>query len=77
MVYMEGDLIAEIEKLRQQNAELVAALEVLRRYAGETANCWDGGHDATVGKRLLALAGGLPGYSAEVDAALAKAREQA
>lgn len=56
-------LYANAEKLR---AERIAILTLIE-YAKETEALWDADHDMKVGKRLLAMAGDLPGYSAELD----------
>lgn len=57
-------LVAEIERLRK-------AVVTLRDYASVTFDYWDDDKHHKVGKRLNAMAGTLPGYSAAVDAALA------
>lgn len=67
-----------IETLRQQNAELREALEIMRQVAGETMDHWDADHDSKVGKLLLAMYGSLKGYRHDLDkahAALANTKE--
>lgn len=51
----------------EQIEELRADIETLTGYAAETRLLWDRNHDMKVGKRLLAMAGDLPGYNADID----------
>jgi hypothetical protein len=57
------EMRSEVEQLRQ-------ALAVVRKYADDTHDYWDDSQDAKVGKRLLAMAGKLKGYDADLDKAL-------
>jgi len=45
------------------------SLSVIRQFANDTHDYWDADEDSKVGKRLLALAGGLPGYDHKLDQA--------
>jgi hypothetical protein len=64
----------ERDALRVRVAELENALEnaleTMRAYADATHCYWDIDEDLKVGKRLLAMAGQLPGYEPQIDAAL-------
>jgi hypothetical protein len=45
----------------------IEALRFIRNYAFVTAKHWDDDNDTKTGKRLLAMAGKLPGYCVELD----------
>ncbi len=47
--------------------EIANAVLYMRAYADRTSDHWDRDEDSKVGKRLLALAGKLPGYDRQLD----------
>lgn len=53
--------------LPESAVEALAALDYVVAWAADTREYWDRDADAKVGKRLIALAGGLPGYDAQMD----------
>jgi hypothetical protein len=57
------DAALERNNLNASNAELVSALREMVEFAEETFTHWNEDRDAKVGKRLLAMSGGLVGYS--------------
>ena len=59
------------EGLCKQVQELKQAVRTLRSYADDTVDYWAEGRIKKVGKRLMAMSGHNPGYSASIDAALA------
>lgn len=74
------DAIDEVTRLRAQNAELVAGLQAVKKWAVKAHAHWDADEDSKVGKILMALAGYLPSYSldiAKAQAALAGAEAAA
>lgn len=66
----------EAEALRAENERLRKALATVPVIAGLVHKLWDSDQDSKVGKWLIALAGGCPGYTAltdELHAAIATA----
>ena len=61
---------AELDEKQDERERLRDAIEILRIYSVQTHRYWDASKDHKVGKRLLAMAGCLPGYDAEIDKAL-------
>lgn len=59
---------AEIQDLRDKLTKALAALTTMRRYASVTHQYWDEDQVYKVGKRILAMAGGLHGYDPSLDA---------
>jgi len=59
----------KLDRLERENARLRKSLSILVAYADKTWEYWDADEDHKVGKRLRAMAGGLPGYDADVDEA--------
>ena len=69
-----------IQQLTKQRDELLAALENAVSVAKTAHECWDNDQDMKVGKYLIALSGGLPGYDKrtdEIHAAIASVKGQA
>lgn len=60
----------KINRLERENANLRKAIATLVKYADKTFEYWDADEDHKVGKRLRAMAGGLPGYDATIDEAM-------
>ncbi len=68
-------LLCAVDRLHARVADLANRLQnqkiatvVLIQYAHKTREHWDQDDDNKVGKRLMAMAGELVGYSAEIDA---------
>jgi hypothetical protein len=59
------------EKMKAQRDEARAAVKLMRDVASEAFEHWDGDRDSKVGKLLLAMAGKLPIYRADITKALA------
>lgn len=57
------------ETAERQLAEVGRAGVMLKLWAGKAHAHWDVDEDAKAGKIMMALAGYIPGYSAEIDAA--------
>lgn len=57
-------VVAHTEKQRD---ELLAALKDVVSVAKTAHECWDKDQDSKVGKYLIALSGGLPGYDKRTD----------
>lgn len=69
-------LASEVDAVNNENERLRKALATVPVMAGLIHKLWDSDQDAKVGKWLIALAGGLPGYTAltdELHAAIATA----
>ena len=74
------DSAEAIRELVRQRDELLAALENAVSVAKTAHECWDNDQDMKVGKYLIALSGGLPGYDKrtdEIHAAIASVKGQA
>lgn len=61
-------LVAEIIRLHAENDRLRKALQSAVEFADEAWAKWDADEDVRVGKMLVALSGGCPGYRPETDA---------
>ena len=62
------DMLAEVRRLRAENAEWRRLLQSAVDFADEAWTKWDADEDMRVGKMLVALAGGVPKYRPETDA---------
>lgn len=70
---------AVLAETKRQRDDLLDALIHFKIQAGVAYDYWDADQDSKVGKRLLALAGRLPGYHKDIDAAhaaIAKTEER-
>lgn len=72
----ESDGWAAVASTRNLNLALIAeerdqlrrALDSFAQIADEAATQWDNDNDARVGKMLIAMAGRVPGYRADIEA---------
>lgn len=67
-----GDPLQRAITAERKLREAVNAIRYLRQYAKETFEHWDGDRDAKVANRLQAMAGGLKGYNASLDAIMSQ-----